>query len=137
MLKEFSKNNEYVIENIPNLNFFSKKLWLNEKIKEFQEKNAIFIIKDDKILWSVLEEDEKFWLPYEKGKFFLSCFEENFKEKIIAEQIGFQEYNYYCFFEDFMVCYTQSLTEAINSFSSYSNSKNIKILFSLNFSTVL
>ena len=85
----FSYNNEYVFEKIPgNLNFVSKKLWVNKKIKSFNDDKVLFWLKDNFVFWVPLEEEEKNWIHLERANFFCDVFKKKkgnlivcFKEK--------------------------------------------------------
>jgi hypothetical protein len=71
----FSYNNEYVFEKIPgNLNFFSKKVWLNKKIKSFNDDKVLFWSKGNFVFWVPLEEEEKNWIHLERAAFFCDVF---------------------------------------------------------------
>ena len=127
MLESFSINSEYVVESIPNIGYFQKRSWINAKLEEFNSKNALVVIKNDKILWSLLEEDEKFWLPYEKGQFFLSLFDQTKNPKIIIEQTGSDECVYYGFVDDFLISYAPSFAKCLDGMEQYCEGSKIKI----------
>ncbi len=124
---KFSNSYNYIVESIPeNLNFFSKKKWLNDKIAENESDKTLVYIKKNKVLLAFIEEEASFWMPLEKTKFFLNIAKSDEKSNVgnflIIEKNKDDFYFYavenYLNEDVFLIYYGKNKYQAMNSFSS-------------------
>lgn len=135
-MNHFSNTKRYGFEIIPqNLNKKEKEKWIKNKIEMLSSEKMLIYQLDNKILWVFLEENEKFWLPYEKLSFFKSIFKKELENHIIIEELSYKT-NYYAVFENFLIAFEETFEEVVEKLKQLS-SKQIEILaLVLNESTV-
>lgn len=123
---KFSENESYILETIPSFNYFKRKNWIQEKVSSLGNQKVLVFTKKKSIMFAFLESDQDYWLPFEKGRFFLKASKSKSSSVLIAENVG-DYFNYYGFVEDFLVVYTRDFNEAIDSIKTQNNNKDVDI----------
>lgn len=127
-LDMFSNNENYVMEEIPrHINYFQKKKWIKEKIALMGRRKSLVFSDKKHILCAFLDENEQYWLPAEKVKFYLYVFQLEYPYIIIAENDN-NKIHYYGVLNNFLVVFTKDYDEAMENMLSYSKGKEIRIL---------
>jgi hypothetical protein len=113
-LQLFSNSKEYGFETIPkHLKFFKKKEFIQKKIALISQENYLLFSENDKILWVILEEDKKYWMPFEKSAFFYQLFNCDQECVIFSHVDEFFRHSYYAMHSGFLICYTDDYQRAV------------------------
>jgi len=124
--KYFSCGEDYAIEAIPkNIGFFKRKKWIQEKLNFIGNEKALVFVKNSKIMWAFLNDEQKYWLPFEKSQFFLSFVNEKVNDVLITEEKN-GEFFYYGISDGFLVAFTKNYDEALMNIRKFSE-KNGRI----------
>jgi len=124
---EFSNSESYVMEQIPDsVGMFQRKQWIKEKMAMLGHQKAVVFVEKSKIMWAFLNEEQSYWMPVEKAKFFLHVFEDNGNCCLISEKTANGEH-YYGMVDNFLVVYTKDYAEAMENINKYSNGRKIEV----------
>jgi hypothetical protein len=133
LCEKFSNSEQYVVEMIPKtVNFFNRQKWLKEKLSSLDDEKIVLFEDKDKILWSILDNNEEFWLPFEKAKFYLQQFAVRDGNMVIEEEIYNHdthryESRYYGLINQFLVAYSKSEDDVIENMDAYEGMNYIKL----------
>ena len=119
MKEIFNKYSDYNLEVIPNdLGYFAKKTWVNKKIQMFSESNILVFNNEKYLSWVLIEDEDKYWLPYEKHLFFKDKLNIKDSDYMIIEQDN-NDIMYYTIIDNFLFSYNNSFEDSVNVFNKY------------------
>lgn len=122
---EFSFSNDYAIENIPKeVNFLTRKKWIKDRLSSIGHQKAAVFIKKSTIIWAFLNEEQKYWMPFEKSQFYYNVLQLKDESVLIVEATENGDV-FYGLSHGFLVVYTHNYDEAIKSLLKNCTSKNI------------
>lgn len=122
-VKYFSKNNDYNFDLISSESFFESKQMIQSKIDSLDDQCIVYM-EGNKLLSVEVENNEKYWLLYEKAKFFLNLFKIKDRFVIISENDEF----FYGYIDGFPCVFHAEFEKANHVMKEYAGFTNIVLL---------